>query len=155
STGARSLAAAAPQRSKGIRQARVEELGNVKLYAIPGKFTIEEGSSPIVQFFAADEVPVRREYRLSALGQWFVHNTQLEGQFATVLMLKNDADNKLGKPLPGGQVQVMQRDSTGSLRKTGGTAMDDVALGAEFELEIGKDFDLRATRRVLKVERVV
>jgi hypothetical protein len=148
--------APAPQRGKSVKQARVEGLGNVKLYAVPGLITLADGSSPMVPFFAAEDVPVRREYRLPAPDDtWFLFNHEQEGRFATVLMLKNDEENKLGKPLPGGPVEVLQRDSTGCLRQTGGTHMGDVAVSEEFELSIGNDFDLKATRCVLKVEREV
>jgi len=151
----RAMAMAAPVRSKGVRQASVESLGNVKLYGIPGRITLADGSSPKVPFFAADDVPVRREYRLAAQYNWFLYNGEQEAQFGTVLMLKNDEANKLGKPLPGGPVEVLQRDSSGCLRQTGGARLDDVAVSEEFELEIGNDFDLKAKRRVLKVVREV
>jgi hypothetical protein len=42
------------------------------------------------------------------------------------LKLVNDADHKLGNPLPAGEVSIYQPDSGGTLQLTGNASLDHV-----------------------------
>ena len=142
------MGGAAPRRaSKSIRQATSESLGQIKLFAIPVRGDIAEGDSQKIPFFAAAEVPVKRENRVRVGYNWH-WNARAEADVRTVLLFTNDEANKLGKPLPNGSVSVMQRDAAGVLLKSGGAYMGDVAVGEEAKLETGSDFDLKAVRLV-------
>lgn len=140
--------------SRKVRQATNESLGQVKVFTIPVRGTVEEGESQKIPFLVAAGVPVARENRVRAQYQWHhSHGAKAEAPVHTILIFTNDADNKLGSPLPGGSVSVMQRDESGALLKSGGAYMQDVAVGEETKLQTGTDFDLKATRIVADVQR--
>lgn len=140
--------------SRGVRQADTESLGQVKVFTIPGRSSIEEGESQKIPFLLASEVPVDREYRVRSQYGWHAsRGSRSEATISTVLILDNKEEKKLGKPLPGGSVSVMQRDSSGALLKSGGAYMNDAAAGEEVRLAIGSDFDLKAERVVLDLKR--
>lgn len=140
--------------SRKVRQATNESLGQVKVFTIPVRGTVEEGESQKIPFFAAADVPVTRENRVRASFGWHhARGARAEAPVHTILIYQNDEENKLGTPLPGGSVSVMQRDSGGSLLKSGGATMQDVAVGEECKLQTGTDFDLKATRIVVELDR--
>ncbi len=139
--------------SRKVRQATNESLGQVKVFTIPARGTIEEGESQKIPFFAANDVPVARENRIRAQHNWHARGgRRVDVPVHTILIFTNSADNKLGSPLPGGSVSVMQRDSSGSLLKSGGGTMGDVAVGEECKLHTGTDFDLKASRIVTDIQ---
>ena len=154
SFGLESAGGGAPRRaSKSIRQATSESLGQIKLFAIPVRGDIAEGDSQKIPFFAAAEVPVKRENRVRANYNWHWNGARAEADVRTILIFTNDEASKLGKPLPNGSVSVMQRDAAGVLLKSGGAYMGDVAVGEEAKLETGSDFDLKAARIVKNIEK--
>ena len=138
--------------SRGVRQADSESLGQVKIFTVPGAISVEEGESQKVPFFVANGVPVKRENRVKAQHMWHARGSdKFEQDVRTVLIFSNDKEAHLGTPLPSGAVAVMQRDSSGTLLKSGGGYMGDVAVGEKVNLETGTDFDLKATRIVEEV----
>jgi hypothetical protein len=142
------------RRSRSVRQADSESLGQVKVFTIPGRSTLDDNESQKIPFLVAAEVPVGREFRVrSAYGWHHARGSRSEATVQTVLILNNKEENKLGKPLPSGSVAVMQRDASGALLKSGGGYMKDAAVGEEVKLGIGSDFDLKAERVVLDIEK--
>ncbi len=142
--GAR-VATAAP---KQIRSAEVSSLGQVKLFKIPTLVTIEQGDSQRIPLMLVNSVGIKVEYRVKHQGDW--RNRQsVEQDVERVLIFDNTPENKLGQPLPGGRVTVLQRDENGHLRQTGGTTLADTARGETVRAEIGSDFDITAVRTVV------
>lgn len=147
--GMRMMAAAAPQRHS-IRQAKSQTVGEHKLYTAPTAITLNEGESLQVPLFQATEVPVVREYFLPQQSRYQGYQ-QNEGEGLTPvsirLKLVNDADHKLGNPLPAGEVSIYQPDNGGTLQLTGNASLDHVATGEAFGLTIGTSTDIKAERK--------
>lgn len=139
-------------RSRGVRQATNESVGQVKVFSVPGKTTLEEGESPKVPFLVVPGTPVTPEYRVRASRNWHARGVdKMEQPVRTILGFTNDEEHKLGFPLPSGAIEVLMRDSAGTLLKSGGGSIADVAVGAEEKVDTGADFDLKATRIVRNV----
>lgn len=146
--GGMRLAAAAPmKRAVAARAASVESVGEVKVYPLGERVTIADGETQQVTLFLAKDVPVKREYFLSA-GAY--ENTA--GQDATRLpvfvrlRLENNAESNLGAALPDGEVSILQPDSTGTPQKTFSTHLGAVAQGESFKLEFGPTADIKVER---------
>lgn len=148
-------AGGAPRRSsRSVRQADSESLGQVKVFTIPGRSTLDDNETQKIPFLVAAGVPVGREFRVkSSYGWHHARGSRSEATVQTVLIVNNKEEKKLGKPLPAGSVSVMQRDGSGALLKSGGGYMRDAAVGEEVKLGIGSDFDLKAARVVLDLQR--
>lgn len=152
-------AAAAPmggaaRSSRSVRQATNESLGQVKVFTIPGRSNVEDGEGQKIPFLVKPGVPVQRENRVRAHYGWHhARGARVEAPVHTILIVQNDDANQLGVPLPGGAVAVMQRDESGALLKSGGAYMQDAAVGEEVKLQTGTDFDLKAERIVLDLQR--
>jgi hypothetical protein len=146
--GARA-ALAAPKRVSA-RKANVQSVGEVKMYPLPERVTIADGETQQVTLFLANDVPVTREYFLSA-GDY--HNAPGEdAQKLPVfvrLRLENTEANNLGAALPDGEVCILQPDADGNPQKTFTAALDAVAQGESFKLEFGPSADIKAERVLL------
>lgn len=153
------LAAAAPQmagggmRSKNTRQVSVQNLGQVKVYGVPGLSNVLEGERQTLPFLTRAGVPVKREYRVRAVHQWHAMGNRHEHEVRGLFLLKNDEEHKLGLPLPASNVQVLHRDAeTGELLPCGGGWLTDTAVGQDMKVDVGAEFDLKAVRIVKKTE---
>lgn len=154
--GLESMAMAAPaggMRKQAFRAASapaVESIGEVKAYELPERVTISDGETQQVTLFLANDVPVKREYFLSAGGYYSTGNGEPEKLPIYVrLRLENTLANHLGKALPAGDVSILQPDASGSQQKTFSSAMDAVAEGEAFKLEFGPSSDIKAERVLL------
>lgn len=131
--------------------ASVESVGEVKMYALPERVTISDGETQQVTLFLAREVPVKREYFLSAGG--YDNTPGEDAQKLPVyvrLRLDNTAENNLGAALPAGEVSILQPDAAGSPQKTFSAALEAVAQGEEFKLEFGPSSDIKAQRLLVE-----
>jgi hypothetical protein len=145
------MAAAAPMGGSAKRaNAAVQELGQIKLYDVPGAVTIEEGDSQKVPFYNATEVPVELEYRFPAYGQWHRYHGEIEQQARRIVIVENSEEKKLGHALPGAAITLMQRDNANRLRQTGSGRLEDLPVGDEARVDTGEDFDIHLTRKVLE-----
>lgn len=138
--------------SKQARQATTQSLGNVKVYTVPGVNSLEEGERQGLPFLTRAGVPVRREFHVRPVHGWQSYGNRHEHKVETVFFLKNDADSKMGVALPGGSVQILQRDEHGDLLPSGSGYAGQLAVNDELKLESGADFDLKVTRLVKNVD---
>ena len=147
------MAAAAPMgggmRKQALRHydAPVETVGEAKMYSLPERVTIADGETQQVTLFLAREVPVKREYFLTAGG--YDNEPGQDAQKLPVyvrLRLKNDKDSNLGAALPAGEVSILQPDASGSPQKTFTASLSATAEGEKFKLEYGPSADIKAER---------
>lgn len=147
------MAAGRSMKSAAVREASFESVGDQKLYVVDGNVSLAVGENKEIPLFAAGDVPVEREYFLPycPARQHGPEDESLE-PVSIRLRLLNNADSKLGKPLPAGRVSIFQLDSSGSPQFTGAAQMDHVADGERFELLIGASSDIKADRRLVSFE---
>jgi hypothetical protein len=134
-------------------QARMRELGDYKLYALPVPTTIAGRQSKQVQFLSQADVPFQRIYMFKADEQAMFENKLAPQPATTLLRLENKESEGLGRPLPRGVVSVMETGGAGAVL-TGQDRLDDTPVGLPFELELGQAMDVWVEPRVTQDETI-
>lgn len=70
------------------------------------------------------------------------------------LIFKNSKENGLGIPLPKGRVKVYMSDASGSSQMLGEDNIDHTPKNEKITLNLGRSFDIRATRKRLDYKRI-
>ena len=109
-----------------------EGLSEYFIYTIEGTETIPNGWSKRLRSFAADEVPVKIQYR---------YRPQQYGErLVRMYLLRNDKDSELGTtPLPDGQWRIFRRNGRDGLSFLVAQSMKYVPIGDKIELNLGVD----------------
>ena len=128
-----------------------EGAGGFHLYTLPGKATIQPGSTTTIALF--DPATTAYEKRLVVRGQlpWygFVPQQQDEQTVPVEMtyILKRALKTPFGdKPLPGGTARIYNPDSDGRLQLVGEASFGHSAAGEDVSLYAGNSFDLTAKR---------
>lgn len=136
--GARMYSAAKASRQEDA--AAVEDVGEQKVYVLPGKVALSDGQARLVPLFVANNVPVKRTYVVPG-------NAPYEGTasgFASVrLTVDNCLRDNMGKAIPAGVVKVYQFNADGNLLQTGAASTGDRTVDEIFDLVIGKASDIK------------
>jgi hypothetical protein len=137
-------AAMAPATEQGI--------GEAHLYSIPGKVTLEPGTTTTVALFEPATAPWERSYVVRGQIPWYgplqqygndENRTPVEVWYA----LKRQAKTTFGDlPLPAGGWRLYQPDGQGRLQLIGEASADHTAPGQDVRLQAGSAFDLTARR---------
>ncbi|TFI58220.1 hypothetical protein E2493_10520 [Sphingomonas parva] len=109
--------------------ARLEDLGDAKLYRIPEPVTIAARSQKQVALLHRPRVSLETVYRFTAR-----RNAGEEGA-VPVLKTRNRSETGLGIPLPGGPVDVYERTGGRALLAARG-AMRDIAVGEPLSIPL-------------------
>ena len=128
-----------------------EGTGGFHLYSLPGKSSIQPGSTTTIALF--DPATTAYEKRLVVRGQlpWygFVPQQQDEQTVPVEMtyILKRPVKTPFGdKPLPGGTARIYNPDSDGRLQLVGEASFGHSAPGEDVSLYAGNSFDLTAKR---------
>ena len=128
-----------------------EGAGGFHLYSLPGKSTIQPGSTATIALFDPAATPY--EKRLVVRGQlpWYGFVPQQpdeqEVPVEMTYVLKRPLKTSFGdKPLPGGTARIYNPDSEGRLQLVGEATFGHSAPGEEVSLYAGNSFDLTAKR---------
>jgi hypothetical protein len=121
-----------------------EDLGDLKLYRVPGETTVAARGQKQVALLAQGAVPFERRYRRPVQpGQQYD-----DAPTAIVLMLKNEKEAGLGVPLPAGATAVYAQRA-GARLLLGLGNMDDRTTGERVRLAAG------TSRQVLVAQKLV
>jgi hypothetical protein len=134
-------------------QARMRELGDYKLYALPVPTTIAARQSKQVQFLSQADVPFQRIYMFEADEQSMFESKFAAQPATAVLRLENKESEGLGKPLPRGVVSVVETGGGGAVL-AGQDRLDDTPVGLPIELELGRAMDVWVEPRVTQDETI-
>lgn len=111
--------------------ARLENLGDLKLYRIPEPVTVAANSLKQVAFLERSRVPVEIVHRRT------VNPGEQNALPARIVLLtRNREEQQLGIPLPAGRVQLFRDEGERTLL-VGEGDMTDRAVGEEVEIEVG------------------
>jgi hypothetical protein len=134
-------------------QAKMRELADYKLYALPEPTTIAARQSKQVQFLSQEDVPFQRIY-LFKFDEASMSGSNLAPRPATALLrLENKESEGLGKPLPRGVVSVMETGGAGAVL-AGQDRLGDTPVGLPIELELGLAMDVWVEPRVTRDETI-
>ena len=142
--GVMAMAAAPPSPAE-------EGAGEFHLYTLPGKATIQPGSTTTIALFDPASAPY--EKRLVVRGQlpWYGYVPQQPDEQTVPVevsyVLKRPLKTPFGdKPLPGGVARIYNPDSEGRLQLVGEASTSHSAPGEDLSLYAGNAFDLTAKR---------
>jgi hypothetical protein len=128
-----------------------ERVGEFHVYTLPGRTTIEPGTTTSVALFEPVAVPFERAYvvrgQLPYYG--FIPQQGDENQVPVEVgyTLKHGRKTDFGeRPIPGGVVRLFQPDSAGRLQLVGEAAVGHTAAGEDIRVAAGTAFDLTARR---------
>lgn len=128
-----------------------EGAGEFHLYTLPGKATIQPGSTTTIALFDPATTPY--EKRLVVRGQlpWYGFVPQQPDEQTIPVevsyILKRPLKTPFGdKPLPGGVARIYNPDSEGRLQLVGEASTSHSAPGEALSLYAGNAFDLTAKR---------
>jgi hypothetical protein len=125
------------------------ELGDYKLYTLPEPTRVAAHQTKQVAFLDLHAVPFEKVYVYRLL---FGNDPDRLQASDVVLRLKNRKDAGLGKPLPAGNVSVMET-AGGSLALAGEQTIADTAVGLPLELTLGRAMDIAIKPRVTEITR--
>jgi hypothetical protein len=116
---------------------RQEQLGDLKLYRVPGRTTVASYQSKQVRLLDRQSIPVHQVFSTQVADDTSVNPGDSKWVPASVLLrTRNDAENHLGLPLPSGRVAVFKtRLDTPLLLNE--ADMRDLAVNEEVEIQMG------------------
>lgn len=123
-----------------------EELFEYHLYTLARPTTLRDNQIKQVALLSANDVNVRKEYRLNGAAHWYQYdqNTRDLGNKRQVEVFI-EFDNKggdLGQPLPKGIVRVYKEDREGRPLFIGEDRIDHTPKNETVRLKLGKAFDI-------------
>jgi hypothetical protein len=155
---------AAPQRMEGgmvfaakamadaAAPASEQQVGESHLYTIPGKISLEPGTTTTVALFEPATAPWDRGFVVRGMVPWYgplqqYGNDENRVPVEVWYTLKRAAKTPFGDlPLPGGGFRLYEPDDAGRLQLVGESSADHTAPGRDLRLPAGTAFDLTATR---------
>jgi hypothetical protein len=121
------------------RNAREEQLGDLKLYRIPERTTFASRQSKQVRLMDQSNIPVNLVYEANVADA-----SKAASPAHRSLRTQNTRANHLGLPLPSGSVAVFtERDAERLLLHE--SAMRDIAVDEEVELDAGESTDVQVS----------
>jgi len=117
--------------------AEQEDLGDLKLYRVPERVTVNAKGQKQVAMIVQPDVSYERIY-VAQMSDYDEDSAAVD----YILRSKNDIENGLGVPLPAGNVAVFENSFVGPLL-AGEGVMQDRAINDEIEVEVGSSADVR------------
>lgn len=136
-------AAAARVQSLADSAATVENVGDQKVFEIPGTVDLGAGQSRQIPLFTGNDVPVKQAYAVGNASSRYGYTTDRKQNATIRLTVENCDKYHLGKPLPAGAVKVYQFNSAKKLQLVGSTHVSDKATDEIFDLNIGTSSDVK------------
>lgn len=132
-------------RRGGVEATPEQNLGDYKLYALPGRTTLASNQTKQIGLVSANGVKAEKRYEYKANG----FNSMGEAQNVDVrVAFSNSRAAGLNAALPAGVVRVYQRDSGGKALFAGEDRIGHVPGGSDLSLKIGDAFDVTVQPRV-------
>lgn len=134
--------------------AAVENVGDQKVYEIPGTVDLGSGQSRQIPLFTGIDVPVKQAYVVSTATSRYGYTIDRKQDAQIRLSVENCEKHHLGKPLPAGGVKVYQFNAAGKLQLVGGTQLTDKAVDEVFDLNIGTSSDVKWELKLIDAQDV-
>lgn len=137
--------------SAPVPQFKEEGLFEYHVYTLERPSTIKENQSKQISLFAADDIPVKKEFLLT--GASYYYQGANSGEIASkqkvgvYVEFENREKNHLGMPLPKGTVRVYKQDADHSLQFVGEDAIDHTPKDEKVRIKMGEAFDVVADRK--------
>jgi hypothetical protein len=121
--------------------AELEDLGDLKLYRIPERVTVNAKGRKQVAMIVKPDAKFDRLYRVTLDDPTYLQ-LGVSTPLSVILKTENKTENGLGLPLPSGQAMIFEGSNFGPLL-AGEATLRDRAIGEKVELEVGTASDVR------------
>ncbi|MGH7630644.1 MAG: DUF4139 domain-containing protein [Gemmatimonadales bacterium] len=129
-----------------------ESVGEVHLYSLPGRWTLQPGTTSLIPLFEPASAPVTREYAVRRPRFYYGIEREPEDPEQVPVSVDYTLDRRRGspfgdRPVPRGTVRIFDRDREGRLQLVGEAGVRHTPAGQDLELKAGSAFDLTARRK--------
>jgi len=130
--------------------------GDLRLYKLPGQYTIADRQIKQIKLMSAKSIPVEKIYVYDgAKIQWSPWSYYSDRSFGrdqntkvnVLLSIENRAEKNLGIALPAGKIRAFKQDDDRALEFIGEDRIDHVAPNERFMIYTGDAFDLVGERK--------
>ncbi len=140
-------------------EVHMKEMVVGELYAFPFQSTasIEPGQTNRVKMSPSKEIRIRKDYaiRLPAVSFDGLYSSVNEKIKATLSVNWNNTNtDSTSTPLPSGTVRFYEKDANDSLTYIGASTIENTPLGARVSQTLSEVFDVSATAKTVKREKV-
>jgi hypothetical protein len=142
------MAAPPPPPSPAV-VAQQEDLGDLKLYRVPERMTVNAKGQKQVAMLTQSDAKFRRVYRAEPI---YAYGFQQLRELTPTLVGKNEKDVGLGLPLPSGRGLVFENSSYGS-QLVGEVAVTDRAIGDDIELTLSATMAVQIASNRLRQDK--
>jgi hypothetical protein len=122
----------------GARRVLQEQLGDLKLYRVPDRTTLNSRQIKQVRLLDREDIPVDLVYGIDLEANAMLDSTPANKSLRT----RNDSEHHLGLPLPSGSVASFLATADAPLL-IGETSLRDTALNEDVELGLGTSADVQ------------
>lgn len=130
-----------------------ESLFEYHLYTLSRPTDVLNKQTKQVSLLEATEVPYTKRIVVDSMlnfGMYRPSESEIgTGDIKPIVRVEfyNKKENGMGIPLPAGRVKAYQRDSSGSSQMIGEDKIDHTPKDEKISLNVGRSFDIRATRK--------
>lgn len=128
-----------------------QEFGDLQLYDLPGTFDIAPNETRRIALVEGTGVGVSKRYRYTSTDRSM--ETALGGLVRVSYDLQNTDRNKLGKPLPSGQVRIYKQHQ-GQLLMLGEDQIGNTPVGGQISISTGFAFDILTREHISTQTRI-
>lgn len=148
--GVMALARGMPNKAAPAPLFKEEGFFEYHIYTLDRPSTIKDNQSKQISLFTAEAIPIKKELLIRGANHYYlgqndeVMNNQKVGVF---IEIGNRKEERLGIPLPKGQVRVYKQDSEGGLQFIGEDSIDHTAKDEKLRIKVGDAFDVVGSRK--------
>ena len=129
-----------------------ESVGEVHVYSLPGRWSLQPGTTSLIPLFEPATAQVTREYTVRRPEFYYVIEREPDDPQEIPVSVDYTVDRRRGsalgdRPMPAGVARIFDRDREGRLQLVGEAAVKHTPAGQNLELKAGNAFDLTARRK--------
>jgi hypothetical protein len=138
--------------ARDMAVAEEESVGEVHLYSLPGRWSLQPGTTSLIPLFEPASATVTREYAVRRPQLFYGIEREPEDPEQVPVSVDYTLDRRRGtpfgdRPMPSGTARIFDRDREGRLQLVGEAGVRHTPAGQNLELKAGSAFDLTARRR--------
>ncbi|HEX2450650.1 MAG TPA: hypothetical protein VHJ69_05905 [Gemmatimonadales bacterium] len=129
-----------------------QSVGEVHVYSLPGRWTLQPGTTSLIPLFEPATAPVTRQYAVRRPQFFYGIEREPEDPQQIPVSVEYTVARKRGspfgdRPVPAGVTRIFDRDREGRLQLVGEAVVDHTPAGEDLELKAGNAFDVTARRK--------
>lgn len=132
-----------------------ETLNGFYLYKLPFKTKLNNNQTKMVSFVNTNNVTYQKENELHSPLTFGMSKDNFENIHPTMTYhIKNIKEDGLGIPLPEGKMSFYANDKNSTLQFIGENSIKNTAIKEELSLNLGKNFDIFASGKVINTQKI-